>query len=88
LIGPISRPPFEGQAYGSAIAISRRGLWSAHVNSARSAYLTGKLEYSTLLAAIQRRYQMEVAFAEALSTFHSKITELETIVGQQFGDSP
>jgi len=58
------------------------------VNSARSAYLAGKLEYSTLLGAIQRRYQMEISYAEALAAFHSKMAELETIVGDRLGETP
>lgn len=58
------------------------------VTSARSAYLTRKLEYSTLLGAINRRYQMEVSYAEALATYHSKLAELEEIIGQPLGETP
>ena len=58
------------------------------VQSARSAYLTGKLEYSTLLGAINRRYQMEISYAEALANFHSKLAVLETTIGQPLGETP
>ena len=58
------------------------------VTSAKSAYLTRKIEYSTLLGTIQRRYQMEDAHAEALATYFSKIAELEFILGASLGVSP
>lgn len=51
------------------------------VVSARSAYLTGKLEYSTLLNTVTKRFAMESAAAEALTTYQSKIAELEVLIG-------
>lgn len=56
------------------------------VVSGRSAYLTGKLDYSTLLSSINKRFQMEVASAQALATREAKIAELESIIGSRLGE--
>ena len=56
------------------------------VVSSRSAYLTKKIDYSTLLNAINKRFQMELSYAEALSSYESMIAELELLVGGSLGD--
>ena len=57
------------------------------VASAKSAYLTNKIEYSTLLNLINKRFQMELTYFEALVTHESKIAELEALVGERGGAS-
>lgn len=53
--------------------------------SGRSAYLTGKIDYATLLSLISKRYQMEMAYYEALATYESKLAELEALAGEPLG---
>lgn len=55
------------------------------VVSAKSAYLTSKLEYATLLNLMNKRFQVEVGYAEALATYESKLAELESLLGEPLG---
>ncbi len=55
------------------------------VAAGRSAYLTGKLDYATLLSSINKRFQMEVASTEALAIRESKIAEIEAMIGSSLG---
>jgi outer membrane protein TolC len=55
--------------------------------SAQSGYATGKVQYSTLLNLINRRYQTETSYYEAVANFDSRIAELEAMTGDKLGGS-
>jgi len=56
------------------------------VQSGKSAYLTGKMEYSTVLNLIRQRFQTEVSYNEALANYESKIAEFEALLGEPLED--
>lgn len=56
------------------------------LSAAQSGYLTGKVEFSTLLSLIQKRSQIELEYAEALATLQMKAAELEALTGSKMGD--
>ncbi|OFZ05562.1 MAG: hypothetical protein A2070_03325 [Bdellovibrionales bacterium GWC1_52_8] len=55
------------------------------VVTGQSAYLTGKLEYVSLLTFINVRYQTEMEYNEALVTYENKIAEFEALLGEPIG---
>lgn len=51
------------------------------VLASKSAYLTGKIDYTTVLGQIRSRYQTEYSLHEAVVSHESKVAELETLMG-------
>ncbi|MBI3295546.1 MAG: TolC family protein [Deltaproteobacteria bacterium] len=51
------------------------------VVAGKAAYLTRKIEYSTLLNLLNRRFQAENSYYEALTTYQIKVAELEALAG-------
>ncbi len=66
---------------GGILPLSRQA-----VVAGRSAYLTKKIDYATLLNAVNKQFQMEVSHAEALTAYESKIAEIEALIGEPVGD--
>jgi len=52
----------------------------------KSAYLARKFEYSSLLTAINNRFNAEFSYYEALVSYQSKIAELEALTGESLGN--
>lgn len=52
------------------------------VISGKSAYLTGKMDYATILNITRSRFQTELSYYEALANYESKIAEFESLVGE------
>ena len=52
------------------------------VQSAKSAFLAGKIDYAAVLNTIRGRYQTEVAYFDALTTLESKVAEFESLLGE------
>lgn len=55
------------------------------VASGKSSYLTGRLEYLSLLNIINSRFQTEYAYNDALVNYESKLAELEVLLGESVG---
>lgn len=55
------------------------------VRSGKSAYLTNKIEYLSLINLINNRFNIEYAYHEGLVTYELKIAELEALLGEQIG---
>lgn len=53
--------------------------------TARSAYLTGRIEYSAVINLIRNRFQTEFNYSEALVSYESKIAEFEALLGEPLG---
>lgn len=58
------------------------------VLSAKSAYLTGKLEYVAVVNLVRNRYQTEFTYNEALVSYQSRIAEFEALLGESLGAKP
>ena len=52
------------------------------VGSGKSAYLTGRLDYLSLLTLINTRFQTEYVYNESLVNYETKIAELEVLMGE------
>ncbi len=52
------------------------------VGSGKSAYLTGRLDYLSLLNLIRTRFQTEYVYNESLVAYETKIAELEVLMGE------
>ncbi|MBI2646254.1 MAG: TolC family protein [Deltaproteobacteria bacterium] len=52
------------------------------VASGKSAYLTGRMEYLSLLNIINERFQTEYAYNNALVNYETKISEFEVLMGE------
>ena len=52
------------------------------VGSGKSAYLTGRLDYLSLLNLINTRFQTEYVYNESLVNYETKIAELEVLMGE------
>lgn len=50
--------------------------------SAQSGYLTGKVEFVTLLSLIQKRARIQLEYAEAQATYQMKVAEMESLTGE------
>lgn len=57
------------------------------ITSGRSAYLSGKIEYASLLNLVKTRFQTEYAYYQALVKYESMIAELEALTGGPFEGS-
>ena len=55
------------------------------VVSGKSSYLTGKLEYLSLLNLINTRFQTEYAYNDTWVNYETKIAELEVFIGESAG---
>lgn len=52
------------------------------VASGRSAYLTGKIDFASLLDSIRTQYKTQYAYQEALVKFEMKLAQLEVLASQ------
>lgn len=55
------------------------------VASGRSAYLTGKMDFATLLEALRTQYKTNYAYQEALAKREMKIAQLEALASRALG---
>lgn len=55
------------------------------VASGRSAYLTGKIDYASLLESLRTQYKTQFAYQEALAKHEAKIAQLEALAAQNLG---
>lgn len=52
------------------------------VITGKSAYLSGKMEYTAVLNLVRSRFQTEIGYFETLTQHEEKITELEALLGE------
>lgn len=52
------------------------------VQAAKSAYLTGKMDYASILNVTRVRFQTELGYYEALANYESKVAEFESLLGE------
>ncbi len=62
---------------GGLVPLARQSVLSA-----KSAYLTGRIDYATLNSLIRNRFQTEIAYNEALVNYESRLAEFEALVGE------
>lgn len=55
------------------------------VSSNRSAYLTGKVNYTGLLDSLRTQYNTQFSYQEALARFETELTKLQSLAGQELG---
>ncbi|MGK5087342.1 TolC family protein [Bdellovibrionota bacterium FG-2] len=68
---------------GGLVPLARQAVLSA-----KSSYLTGKLEYVAVVNLIRNRFQIEFAYNEALVSYQSRIAEFEALIGESLGAKP
>lgn len=56
------------------------------VSSGRSAYLTGRLDYASLLESLRKQQNTEYGYQEALAMFEVQLAKLEALLGKKLGD--
>lgn len=55
------------------------------VASGRSAYLTGKMEYTAMLDTLKRQQNTEYGYQEAIVSYQVQLAKLEALLGQPLG---
>lgn len=68
---------------GGLVPLSKQAVLSA-----KSGYLTGKVDYATLVSLIRNRYQTEFSYHEALVNYHLKLAEYEALIGEPVRTKP
>ncbi len=63
---------------GGLVPLARQAVLSA-----KSSYLTGKIEYIAVVNLIRNRFQIEFTYNEALVSYHSRIAEFEALLGEE-----
>ncbi len=57
------------------------------VNSGRSSYLTGRLDYASFLESLRKQQNTEFGYQEAIAQFEIQLASLEALVGQKLGEN-